>query len=143
MTATGAVVAEPYNSAGIPGYPNINHIVGDAESDLTTGLIKAGYDLTPDVSFFAQVQDARIWGSEGSPAGTTNAASSSGIGAISSQNTNGTGVARAREGAWPKAHQRGHLCPRSPHRVATSYQRVPQSGRRTRSEQKRRIDSAR
>src|SRR5438067_2593135 len=26
--------------------------------------VNVGYDLTPDVSFFAQIQDARIWGSE-------------------------------------------------------------------------------
>src|SRR5439155_24612572 len=44
--------------------------------------VNVGYDLTPDVSFFAQIQDARIWGSEGTQA-TGNAASSSGIGAVS------------------------------------------------------------
>ena len=27
--------------------------------------INVGYDLTPDVSFFAQIQDARVWGCEG------------------------------------------------------------------------------
>src|SRR5207237_8416444 len=26
--------------------------------------VNVGYDLTPDVSFFAQIQDARIWGTE-------------------------------------------------------------------------------
>src|SRR5712691_6482035 len=40
--------------------------------------VNVGYDLTPDVSFFAQIQDARIWGSEGTQT-TGNAASSSGI----------------------------------------------------------------
>src|SRR5437899_2991595 len=27
--------------------------------------LNVGYDLTPDVSFFVQIQDARIWGTEG------------------------------------------------------------------------------
>src|SRR5207244_5242364 len=47
--------------------------------------VNVGYDLTPDVSFFAQIQDARIWGTEG-----TGTAAFSGIGAVSSQNQNGT-----------------------------------------------------
>src|SRR5437899_6812618 len=47
--------------------------------------VNVGYDLTPDVSFFAQIQDARIWGSE-----ATGAANS--ITAVSSANNNGTGV---------------------------------------------------
>src|SRR2546425_766594 len=55
--------------------------------------VNVGYDLTPDVSFFAQIQDARIWGSEGNQgAAGTNGPSNSGIGAVSSQNQNGTGV---------------------------------------------------
>jgi hypothetical protein len=49
--------------------------------------VNVGYDLSPDVSFFAQLQDARIWGSEGAVPSTT-----SGIGAVSSSNNNGTGV---------------------------------------------------
>ncbi len=48
--------------------------------------VNVGYDLTPDVSFFAQIQDARVWGSEGSAAGF------SGIGAVSSANQNTSGV---------------------------------------------------
>src|SRR5207245_2041724 len=48
--------------------------------------VNVGYDLTPDVSFFAQLADARIWGSEG-----TSALSTSGIGTVSNQNNNGTG----------------------------------------------------
>jgi len=52
--------------------------------------VNVGYDLTPDVSFFAQIQDARIWGTEG-PFGTSTTGAS-GIGAVSSQNQNGTGV---------------------------------------------------
>src|SRR5437899_11834141 len=52
--------------------------------------VNVGYDLTPDVSFFAQLQDARVWGTEGnnlsgSPAG-------SGIGTVSAANLGGTGV---------------------------------------------------
>src|SRR2546422_5517054 len=49
--------------------------------------VNVGYDPTPDVSFFAQIQDARIWGTEG-----TGTAAFSGIGAVSSQNNNTTGV---------------------------------------------------
>src|SRR5438876_8322667 len=52
--------------------------------------VNVGYDLTPDVSFFAQIQDARIWGSEG-PFGTS-AAGASGIGAVSAQNQNTSGL---------------------------------------------------
>src|SRR5437773_10452833 len=33
--------------------------------------VNVGYDLTPDVSFFAQIQDARIWGSEGTTPAST------------------------------------------------------------------------
>ncbi len=51
--------------------------------------INVGYDLTPDVSFFAQIQDARIWGSEG-PGGMS-AAGQSGIGTVSSQNNAASG----------------------------------------------------
>src|SRR2546427_4679595 len=49
--------------------------------------INVGYDLTPDVSFFAQIQDARVYGSEGAAVGTF-----SGIGAVSSANGNQSGV---------------------------------------------------
>jgi hypothetical protein len=52
--------------------------------------VNVGYDLTPDVSFFAQIQDARLYGSECNVAacgtGTT------GIGTVSSSNNNGTGL---------------------------------------------------
>src|SRR5437867_36472 len=48
--------------------------------------VNVGYDLTPDVSFFAQIQDARIWGSEGAGAATTG-----GQAAVSSANQNSTG----------------------------------------------------
>jgi hypothetical protein len=58
------------------------------ESALSSRIrVNVGYDLTPDVSFFAQIQDARLWGSEGSVPATT-----SGIAAVSSSNNNGTGV---------------------------------------------------
>src|SRR3989442_12584119 len=52
--------------------------------------VNVGYDLTPDVSFFAQLQDARIWGTEcvgGSPCSSAN-----GIGTVSSANQNSSGV---------------------------------------------------
>src|SRR3989442_12635638 len=53
--------------------------------------VNVGYDLTPDVSFFAQIQDARIWGTEG-PFGAVTGAGASGIGAVSAQNQNGSGL---------------------------------------------------
>jgi hypothetical protein len=49
--------------------------------------VNVGYDLTPDVSFFAQLADARVWGSEGTTPATT-----SGIAAVSNSNQNSTGV---------------------------------------------------
>src|SRR5438132_3135201 len=52
--------------------------------------VNVGYDLTPDVSFFAQIQDARIWGSEGQSAANTN--TSTGIGSVASANGDTTGV---------------------------------------------------
>jgi hypothetical protein len=57
--------------------------------------VSVGYDLTPDVSFFAQLQDARVWGSEScafAPAAADGGCTSSGIGAVSSANNAGTGV---------------------------------------------------
>src|SRR5438445_3246082 len=52
--------------------------------------VNVGYDLTPDVSFFVQIQDARIWGSEGSTAANVN--TSTGIGSVASANGDTTGV---------------------------------------------------
>jgi hypothetical protein len=49
--------------------------------------VSVGYDLTPDVSFFAQIQDARQFGSEG-----VNAVGTTGIQAVSQTNANQTGV---------------------------------------------------
>jgi len=52
--------------------------------------VNVGYDLTPDVSFFAQIQDARTWGTEcigGSPCSADN-----GIGTVSSANQNASGI---------------------------------------------------
>src|SRR5207253_9633412 len=49
--------------------------------------VNVGYDLTPDVSFFAQIQDARVYGSE-----ATNNATTGGEPAVSSANLNNTGV---------------------------------------------------
>src|SRR5438309_4252559 len=49
--------------------------------------VNVGYDLTPDVTFFAQIQDARIYGGEsGAPA------TGSGIGSVSSANLSNTGL---------------------------------------------------
>src|SRR5207245_459966 len=46
--------------------------------------VNVGYDLTPDVSFFAQLQDARLWGNEGSTAAGAN--TSTGIASVASTN---------------------------------------------------------
>src|SRR2546428_3923495 len=57
--------------------------------------VHVGYDLTPDVSFFVQIQDARIWGSEGSTPGAvagTNTNTSTGIASVASANGDTTGV---------------------------------------------------
>jgi hypothetical protein len=52
--------------------------------------VNVGYDLTPDVAFFAQLQDARAWGTEIS--GAAGAQTGSGIGAVSSANSPGQGT---------------------------------------------------
>src|SRR5437867_1076300 len=52
--------------------------------------VNVGYDLTPDVSFFAQLQDARVWGTEGN--GLQGGPAGSGIGTVSATNLGGTGV---------------------------------------------------
>jgi hypothetical protein len=49
--------------------------------------VNVGYDLTPDVSFFAQIQDARVYGSEAANNTTTG-----GEPAVSSANLNNTGI---------------------------------------------------
>src|SRR5437660_7402863 len=55
--------------------------------------VNVGYDLTPDVSFFAQIQDARIWGSECNASFSTGAcATSQGEGNVSSANQNSSGI---------------------------------------------------
>src|SRR3989454_7063369 len=55
--------------------------------------VNVGYDLTPDVSFFAQIQDVRIYGTEGPINGAAaTGAGQAGIGAVSAQNQNGSGL---------------------------------------------------
>src|SRR5437016_5648713 len=57
--------------------------------------VNVGYDLTPDVSFFAQIQDARTWGTEcinSTTFATNSCVSANGIGTVSSANQNGSGV---------------------------------------------------
>src|SRR5207244_4063039 len=65
---------------------NFNSVPANESAASHRVRVNVGYDLTPDVSFFAQLQDARIWGNENT--GTT----TSGIGAVSSANQNTTGV---------------------------------------------------
>ena len=54
--------------------------------------VGVGYDLTPDVSFFAQLQDARVWGSECVGSSGCNTSNTAGIGTVSSANQNASGV---------------------------------------------------
>jgi hypothetical protein len=58
--------------------------------------VNVGYDLTPDVSFFAQIQDARIYGQECSSGATGPVAGcgagTAGIATVSSANANNTGL---------------------------------------------------
>ena len=66
----------------------VNTAAGKANESAASHRVRVnvGYDLTPDVSFFAQLQDARIWGAE------NNAFPTAGITAVSSANGNGSGV---------------------------------------------------
>src|SRR2546430_2518348 len=54
--------------------------------------VNVGYDLTPDVSFFAQIQDVRIYGTEGPIGAGGPGAAAAGIGAVSAQNQNASGL---------------------------------------------------
>lgn len=74
-----------HNSAGVSGGARQNN-----ESAASHRVrVSVGYDLTPDVSFFAQLQDARIWGGEACAAA---ACATGGLGTVSSANVGGTGV---------------------------------------------------
>ncbi len=46
----GTPKVTPYNAQAIPGYPNINPVDGDPESQLTTVLYNSEYEITPDVT---------------------------------------------------------------------------------------------
>jgi hypothetical protein len=75
------------NPAGNPPGTS-GHANESAASDRVR--IGVGYELTPDVSFYAQVQDARVWGTEGNC--IVGGAAGSGIGAVSATNCANTGV---------------------------------------------------
>jgi hypothetical protein len=64
---------------------NLNSNLGNGSAGSHRIRVNVGYDLTPDISFFAQLQDARTYGTETAGAG-------SGIGAVSSANGNGNSV---------------------------------------------------
>jgi hypothetical protein len=67
-------------------------VAGNESAGSERVRVGVAYDLTPDVSFFAQLQDARVFGSEcvgSSGCGTSN---TSGIGTVSSANQNSSGV---------------------------------------------------
>ncbi len=49
----GTPKVTPYNAQAIPGYPNINPVDGDPESQLTTVLYNSEYEITPDVTLYS------------------------------------------------------------------------------------------
>jgi iron complex outermembrane receptor protein len=49
----GTAKSVPYNATGIPGYPNINPIDGDPESQLTTVFFNAAYDVAPELQLYS------------------------------------------------------------------------------------------
>src|SRR2546425_4814707 len=69
---------------------SFNSVAGNESSASHRIRVNVGYDLTPDVSFFAQLQDARVWGTEGN--GLTASPQGTGIGTVSATNLGGTGV---------------------------------------------------
>ena len=44
----------PYAVTGLYNYPNSNHIDGNGEYQLLSGIFNAGYDLTDDIQFYGQ-----------------------------------------------------------------------------------------
>jgi len=44
----------PYAVTGLYNYPNSNHIDGNGEYQLFSGIFNAGYDLTDDIQFYGQ-----------------------------------------------------------------------------------------
>src|SRR3989442_14416301 len=69
---------------------SFNSVAGNESAASHRIRVNVGYDLTPDVSFFAQLQAARVWGTEGN--GLTASPQGTGIGAVSATNLGGTGV---------------------------------------------------
>src|SRR5437667_2901784 len=69
---------------------NLNNVKANESAASHRIRVNVGYDLTPDVSFFAQIQDARVYGSECNVAGCVGA--TTGIGTVSSANNGATGV---------------------------------------------------
>jgi iron complex outermembrane receptor protein len=53
MGVDGTPVALSYPIAGLPGYPNVNQVEGDAEKQLTTFAANLGYDIFPDLTVYA------------------------------------------------------------------------------------------
>lgn len=73
-------------TALVGGVPGARSNESAASQRIRVGI---GYDLTPDVSFFAQIQDARIFGSE---SGTAGGVGTGGFASVSSANGGNTGV---------------------------------------------------
>jgi iron complex outermembrane receptor protein len=52
VPCTGGVCIPLSQRQNIPGYPRVNHISGDAEFQLTTAMVNAGYDISDNVQFY-------------------------------------------------------------------------------------------
>lgn len=76
-----------FNAGGTLGAGSATAKAGKGNESVGSQRVRVnvGYDLTPDVAFFAQISDARYFGTEG-------AATGSGAAAVSTQNNNSNGV---------------------------------------------------
>ncbi len=52
VPCTGGVCIPLAQRQNIPGYPRTNHISGDAQFNLTTAMVNAGYDVSDNVQFY-------------------------------------------------------------------------------------------
>lgn len=53
VPCTGGVCIPLAQRQNIPGYPRVNHISGDAEFNLTTAMVNAGYDISDNVQLYS------------------------------------------------------------------------------------------
>ena len=55
VDATGTARVLAYPPTNDPDYPRVNHIVGDPESMLTTGLVNMNYQVTPGILLYGNI----------------------------------------------------------------------------------------